>query len=627
MAPKLSKGSKALALVVVLIVSALAAAGIAGLSREGSSAGLVSPERDCDSMNHFDSPQALAAYLAPPPAPQSSWSFFDFWGGGMLSGPGSATTGGTQTGTANTYSRTNNQVAGVDEADITKTDGQRIYTVSNGDVVILAAYPPESATVLSRIDSTATVIGLFVDGDRLVVLEGGTSGYDGHGRYVGWYSYAPPPTTIRVYDVSDAVSPSLVRSVTVSGSYLGARMIDGYVYVVAWDYAYASGDGAVLPTITTPAGTQTLTYSDVAYFEDSEGGSIATVTALRILGDEEPAYDAFVTRSASQIYVSAGNVYIAGSEYIGGDFWTASSEKSTIHKVSIDAGQVRYECSIRVPGTILNQFSMDEYNGYLRVATTTGFVSAGGGTSSNNVYVADAKLNPVGRLEGLAPGEQIHSARFMGERAYLVTFKKIDPLFVIDLSDPSAPRVLGYLKVPGYSDYLHPYDATHVIGVGKDAYDMGGFAWYQGVKVSLFDVTDVEHPTEVATYNIGDRGTDSEVLRDHKAFLFIPERNLVVLPIHLAEVDESQYPGGVPPEAYGQYVWQGAYALSVSLDGIELKGRITHGQDPGEYGYYPIGPHEIRRSLYIEDVLYTVSSATVRMNSLDTLEDLGGVTL
>ena len=408
-----------------------------------------------------------------------------------------------------------------------------------------------------------------------------------------------------------------------SGAYVGSRMIGDVVYLVAQDYAQPSGDSVTLPAITSGGTTRTLTAPDVGYFKDSEGGRIATVTALRITGDAAPAYAAFVMQPTSQIYVSTGNVYLAGSEVGGG--WSSSSEWSTIHRVAIDNGTVGYACSFRVPGTILNQFSMDEYKGYLRVATTIGRVSAGGGGSSNNVYVADPALNPAGKLERIAPGEQIHSARFMGDRAYLVTFKKIDPLFVIDLSNPGLPRILGYLKVPGYSDYLHPYDATHVIGVGKDAVDMGGFAWYQGLKVSLFDVSDVEHPTEVATYGIGDRGTDSEALRDHKAFLFIPERGLVVLPVQLYEIDRTRYPGDVPPSTYGEFVWQGAVVLSVTLQGIELKGRITHGMDPD--GYYGGGMNAIRRSLYIEDVLYTVSSNAVRMNSLDDLSDLGGVGL
>ncbi len=199
--------------------------------------------------------------------------------------------------------------------------------------------------------------------------------------------------------------------------------------------------------------------------------------------------------------------------------------------------------------------------------------------STNNVYVLDQNLDIYGRLENLAPGEQIYSARFMGNRCYLVTFKKVDPLFVIDLTDPGQPEVLGELKITGYSDYLHPYDENHVIGIGKEAVaaEEGDFAWYQGVKISLFDVSDVANPKEIAKYEIGDRGTDSPVLNDHKAFLFDRSKNLLVLPVSVAEIDPSQYPGGMPSWAYGEVVWQGAYVFDISLErGLELRGKITH---------------------------------------------------
>jgi inhibitor of cysteine peptidase len=242
-------------------------------------------------------------------------------------------------------------------------------------------------------------------------------------------------------------------------------------------------------------------------------------------------------------------------------------------------------------------------------------------------------LDIIGELEDLAPGESIYSARFMGERCYLVTFKKIDPLFVIDLHDPYSPKVLGELKITGYSDYLHPYDEDHVIGIGKEAVAAteGDFAWYQGVKISLFDVSDVAHPEEIAKYEIGDRGTDSAVLRDHKAFLFDRERELLVLPVLLAEIDESQYPYGVPDHAYGEFVWQGAYVFSLSLeDGLQLRGRITHydsDDDLSQEGYYYFSPESVQRSLYIDDALYTISEAKIKVNDLETLDEIAEVQL
>jgi uncharacterized secreted protein with C-terminal beta-propeller domain len=261
------------------------------------------------------------------------------------------------------------------------------------------------------------------------------------------------------------------------------------------------------------------------------------------------------------------------------------------------------------------------------VATTTH-----GEKPLNNVYVLNMALNITGSLEGLAPGETIYSARFMGERCYLVTFRNIDPLFVIDLSNPDAPKVLGELKITGYSSYLHPYDETHIIGIGKETVaEREDFAWYQGVKISLFDVSDISNPREISKYEIGDRGTDSPVLWDHKAFLFDKERNLLVIPVLETKINATQYPEGVPSWAYGQPVWQGAYVFDISIDnGLQLRGKITHVEnitDPEQGYYYFYSPFAVERSLYIDDVLYTISQAKIKMNSLENLDYINEVEL
>jgi len=238
-------------------------------------------------------------------------------------------------------------------------------------------------------------------------------------------------------------------------------------------------------------------------------------------------------------------------------------------------------------------------------------------------------LNVVGRLENLAHGESIYSARFMGNRCFLVTFRKVDPLFVIALEDPKNPQVLGKLKIPGYSDYLHPYNETYLIGVGKETVtsEEGDFSWYQGVKISLFDVSNVSSPKEIAKIEIGDRGTDSPVLRDHKAFLFSRSKHLLVLPILLAEIDEEKYPGGVPPSTQGDYVFQGAYVFNISIDeGLIFKGRITHlenNTDLIKSGFYFSSPYAVKRTLYIGQILYTISNKRIKMNSLENLEEIG----
>ena len=239
-------------------------------------------------------------------------------------------------------------------------------------------------------------------------------------------------------------------------------------------------------------------------------------------------------------------------------------------------------------------------------------------------------MNTIGKLEDLAPGEKIYSARFMGKKAYMVTFKKVDPLFVIDVSEPTNPRVLGKLKIPGYSDYLHPIDETHIIGVGKETIESsyGEFAWYQGMKMAIFDVTDVENPKEMHKIVIGDRGTDSYALDDHKAFLYDKDKELLVLPITLAEIPEEQKkPLGeesISP-TYGEPVFQGAFVYRLTLEnGFEERGRITHISDEEELkrGYYYGDEYSVKRALYIGNVLYTLSDKMLKANDLQSLEDL-----
>jgi len=310
------------------------------------------------------------------------------------------------------------------------------------------------------------------------------------------------------------------------------------------------------------------------------------------------------------------------------------AEKTQIHKLSLDGFVETAEGS--VPGHVLNQFSMDEAGSYFRVATTVpqvwGWNGQGTAPSYNNMYVLDSALKTVGSVENIAPGEQIYSVRFMGNRAYMVTFRQIDPFFVLDLSDPAAPRIAGKLKLPGYSDYLHPYDENYIIGLGKETEESkeGDFAWQKGVKLSLFDVRDIENPKEVAKYEIGDRGTDSNALHDHKAFLFSKEKNgLLVIPVLEARIDPSRYAGGVVPQwQYGEYVFQGSYVFSVSPEGgFALRGKITHASEDEmtKAGEYYWSNSNVKRSLYMDDYLYTVSDMYVKANSLGTLAPISSV--
>ncbi|UVS69388.1 beta-propeller domain-containing protein [Nitrososphaera viennensis] len=299
--------------------------------------------------------------------------------------------------------------------------------------------------------------------------------------------------------------------------------------------------------------------------------------------------------------------------------------KTVIHRIAIGPnGEIDYGARGEVPGRLLNQFSMDESGDRFRVATTVEYYSPYGQGLYSNVYVLDKEsMQTVGKLEQIQPGETMYSTRFIGDRLYLVTFQRIDPFFVIDLSEDT-PKVLGELKLPGYSTYLHPYDEDHVIGIGKDTKDNGyGGITQTGVKLALFDVSDVANPKLVDDYVIPGQGTDSEVLWDHKALLFSKEEpNVLSIPVNTYDAEGKYAPDGryIPPK-----VWRGFYVFGVSPDsGIALKGTVEHSSnatDPYYNYYYGM---QVSRSFYIGDVLYTVSAGNlIKMNDIDTLADLG----
>jgi len=554
------------------------------------------------------------------------------------------------------FSTTNIQVAGVDEADIVKTDGTYIYTISssttsglyyytnyydiaiNNTIYIIKA-DPQDPRVVSKItlDNTTVPAGLFLsqDSNRLVVLAS---------RYQV-YTYDSPSsdvamltrynsdvyTYINVFDVSDKAHPVLARNLTISGSYFNSRMIGNYVYAVVSQPANVLNEAVALPKVYDKTKMSDIEPSRIYYTEVVEPTyfTFTTFIGLNILDDaQQPTNMTIMMGGASTMYVSPDNMYVTYPTWNEGQY-------TSIYRVSINGDSLVFEAKGSVPGYVLNQYSMDEYSGYFRVTTNWN-----GGTRMNNVYVLNMSLAIVGRLENLAKNENLHSVRFMGDKCYLVTFKNTDPLFVIDLSQPANPQVLGELKIPGYSDYLHPYDDTHLIGVGKETVEaeVDDFAWYQGLKLSLFDVSNVNDPRQLAKYVIGDRGTDSPVLSEPKAFLFDKTKNLLVIPVNLALIDKTiQQP---EPSAYGEMVWQGAYVFDLTLDGgFVLKGNVTHidatmpiltregNVVTGTAAYWYSQDYFVNRALYIGNTLYTVSNAKVQLNNLDTLALIAEVNL
>lgn len=567
----------------------------------------------------------------------------------------SSTSSDTSLGESSDFSKTNIQVTGVDEPDLVKTDGTYLYVTSKSNVYIIKAYPSDDATLLSTIqfNETTSIEGIFINQNTLIVF---SNTYEQSTVYKEKMIYEPyyiphfPKATIQIYNITSRTQPHLEKTLKIDGSYFDARMINDMVYVVSIEYAselypLINGNQTLrIPEIcidnkTTPINPNTIYYVDVPDKVDTMTHVICFDVNKHTITQKS-----FLLGYSQTMYVSKNAIYLASNHYptTSGFFEiTSASEASTIiHKISIDE-QIKYTAQGEIPGTILNQFSMDEHNGFFRIATTIGTVWNQNTQSTNNIFILDDELSTVSSIRDIAPGERIYSTRFMEEKAYLVTFKKIDPFFTIDLSDPYHPKILGKLKIPGYSDYLHPFDENHIIGIGKETVEALtdektnrnlDFAWYQGVKIAIFNVTDVTKPTELYKEIIGDRGTTSPVLYNHKALLFDREKELFVLPVSLYEIPDEikqqydNYTGGT----YGEFTFQGVYVYQINLnDGFKLKGTITHLDDSSlvKTGFYPEYQSSITRSLYIENTLYTISESTIGVHDLENLTEITMISL
>jgi inhibitor of cysteine peptidase len=649
----------------ILVLTAMLAATGCTLKDTGPDPG--NPNPNAGALPRFTSEEELVTAFTEGRNQGYPGGYFFKDGLGREAMPQASAAEGASNGAAKdtSYSDTNVQVAGVDEADVIKTDGKYIYVMARNSLYIAQAYPAESARILAHVAIPGfSPQELFIEGDRLLVF--GTAAYSPGDPATGQPGY--PATTepaigrpgmpypirgnlvsTKLYDIKDRANPKLLKSVDIEGTYLTSRKIGTDVYFVlnssptfptprplAIDiipgYRETAGDAKPAADLKPIAN-----YRDIGYIPPRQASNFITVASLSMSDAAREMGKTVVVGAGENVYASLGNLYIAQTSWPAfdnlGQPVDDMVQSTVITKFALSGGAVTYVATGKAKGHILNQFAMDEDDGYFRIATTiSGYVN-NRDTSTNNVYVLDSALKATGALEDVAPGESIYAVRFMGKRAYMVTFLHVDPLFVIDLSQPAAPRILGKLKIPGYSDYLHPYDETHLIGIGKEVdasidanlVHTENAVYYtaiQGVKLALFDVKDVANPIEVYKEVIGDRGTESLAAQDHKAFLFDKEKGLLVIPVTLAQLKPGQ-----PKNMQGEYVFQGAYVYNLTLkNGFNLKGKVTHYdtndafQKSGQYFYG--GQSDITRSLYINNVLYTLSQSRLQLNDLASLANL-----
>jgi len=492
------------------------------------------------------------------------------------------------------YSGTNIQVAGVAEADIVKTDGEYLYVLSGNDLLIVKAYPPETAEIVANVTfGDLLPAGLFVKGDHLTVLGGK---YVVPTYYMYGYYMIDIKTFAYIYDISDRANPILLRDIMFTGSYFNSRMIGNYVYFVVSQPAYMIYDTVVLPKIYSQGQfTREIVPSEIYYYNGSDNYyQYTTFVAMNMQNTTEaPTYMTLMLGGTSTMYVSQDNMYVTFPEFSG---------NTTICRISILGNNMTAEAKDQVLGNVLNQFAMDEHNGYFRIATATQV----GGVPRSNLFIMNMDLQIVGKLLDIEVGENLDTARFLADRCYLSTSVRLqDPFFVIDVTNATAPEILGDLELPGLNRYLHPYDETHVIGVGRDENNK--------VKLSLFDVTDVSAPVIMSTYRFGGDWSDTPVLWDHKAFLFAYNKDLLAIPVLMSYYNPD-------------YVTrQGLFVFNITLtDGFVLRGNITH-QETGINGWD--SSYHVKRALYIENLLYTISEKKIKLNALESLAFLKEIPL
>ncbi len=565
------------------------------------------------------------------------------------------------------YSQTNVQVQGVDEGDLVKTDGQYIFQVNKNRIQVIKAVPADKMRVINTIkftDTDFTPVDLYLDGDNLIVIGNSYQQipvyYENQPQIQSKKMLMPPYphrnlSTCRaiIYNIKDKNNISQVRRLELEGNYLSSRKVGSAFYLISnryIDYYALQNGGEVTPLYRDTVKSDKLMTQDIKtirYFPGCINPNYLVVGSLDLNKADQAADINTYLGSGESVYASTNNLYVSVNEYNYGPVKTilpenkavipsSQTSQTKIYKFGLEGSKLVYVGDGQVPGTILNQFSMDEYQDNFRIATTSGEAWNGQNVTKNNVYILDKDLKLQGKIEDIAPGEKIYSTRFMGNRAYMVTFKQVDPFFVLDLKNPAQPKILGKLKIPGYSDYLHPYDENHIIGFGKDTIEASGWngqsmAYYQGMKIAIFDVTDVTKPVEMSKVTIGDRGTDSELLRNHKALLFSREKNLLALPVNVMTIDKPNSAAGQKIPEYGSFSFQGAYVYNIDLKhGLQLKGTITHlsTEDYQKAGnHWDVPSRSIERILYIGDNLYTLSPDLIKTNQLNDLKEMQALSL
>lgn len=585
--------------------------------------------------------------------------------------------GGPAAGPAADHSRTTVHEAGVDEPDLVKTDGRRIVTVSNGRLSVVDV---ASRRLVGVVDLLASDVGydatLLLAGDHALVLstqvtypivvEDWATPPRGIAEPVPDGPVNPPvdgpmgerPVVGASILLVDLTTPRILSRARADGSIVDARQVGSTVRIVTrsaprLDFRATTGteaeriaaNQAVIdasdidawaPRLEVTTGDETVRTrvpcESISRPSRYSGATLLTVLTFDISRDAlDDGHPVTIVADGDTVYSNGTSLYVASNQA-----WTRlvpalaartpAEARTEIYRFDTTTTPPRFVGGGSVPGHLINQYAMSEWDGRLRVATTVddGVGPDGVPQSHSGVYVLETKgdrLVQVGKVDGLGKGERIYAVRFVGPVGYVVTFRQTDPLYTVDLRDPTAPVVRGELKIPGYSAYLHPIDDTRLLGIGQDATDTGQT---RGTQVALFDVSDLAAPTRVAHYTLPGRFSEAEV--DPHAFLYWPADNLVVVPLQSWFVGPSDPVPfrDAPDRAFAPRMTTGALVLRISDDRIVEVGFISH-PPMGEFGYQP----PVRRSLITTagrgTTLWTVSEGGLLATDPTTLTRLAWI--
>ena len=547
------------------------------------------------------------------------------------------------------YSTTNIQVENVDEADIVKTDGDYIYSISEDNVIITDVKDPKHPKVVATIQSEDDDIpeDIILYKDNLVVISA-------KGNQTQRYYYNNRMNTVvKIYNITSREKPVLTKSYEMYEPYYTSRCIDNVLYVISSGNLRKEDDEIVVG-YNEDNMEKEMSIDKIKYLKDVKTTKQTLISTVDLNNETADIKLDSYLMNISNAYVSENAIYLLNQKYNNDskipikllfgfkgvfgleDYYEMDSESgyyTEIYKFDIKEN-VEYKAKTKAKGKTINQYSLDEKDNHLRIALYD--------NDGSRVAIFDEDLKQIGISDNVAKGEKMYSSRFIGDKVYFVTYKTIDPLFVMDLSNETKPKVLGKLKIPGYSTYLHPYDENHIIGIGMETKEIinrnsngkviSTTAKVVGMKMALFDVSNVNSPVQISSVVIGDSRTTSAILTNPKALLFSKEKSLIAIPVNNYSQDfevtsSNNYETminnytkyGKPYNAEGYFV----YNINVQ-DGFKLKGVITHEKTNATYYY---SNSKLLRGLYIDNNLYTVSETMIKVNELDSLKAVGELKL